>query len=80
MSKHQSAMRCYRNGLDLRQMRLWHLERTAVEESILAGNPCVRTEHLLLAILSQKESPALDILKRLNISPEQIEKAGRDSL
>ncbi len=49
----------------------------AVEESILAGNPYIRTEHLLLGLVRQKESPAIDILKQLNVSPEQVEKAVR---
>lgn len=52
----------------------------AVEEAVRAGNPYLRSEHILLGLVRQKESPALDILKQLNVSPEQIEKAVRDTL
>jgi ATP-dependent Clp protease ATP-binding subunit ClpA len=52
----------------------------AVEEAVRAGNPNLRSEHILLGLVRQKESPAIDILKQLNVSPEQIEKAVRDTL
>ncbi len=52
----------------------------AAEEAIGAGNPYLRSEHLLLGLVRQKDSPAIDILKQLNVSPEQVEKAVRDTL
>ena len=46
----------------------------AVEEARRMGHHYIGTEHLLLALLRYNEGVAIDVLKALNISPEQIRK------
>jgi len=46
----------------------------AVEEARRMGHHYIGTEHLLLALLRYNEGIAIDVLKALNISPEQIRK------
>ncbi len=46
----------------------------AVEEARRMGHHYIGTEHLLLALLSYNEGIALDVLKALNLSPDQIRK------
>jgi ATP-dependent Clp protease ATP-binding subunit ClpC len=46
----------------------------AVEEARRMSHHYIGTEHLLLALLRYNEGIAIDVLKALNISPEQIRK------
>src|SRR5688572_6548315 len=46
----------------------------AVDEARRMGHHYIGTEHLLLALLRYNEGVAIDVLKALNISPEQIRK------
>ncbi len=49
----------------------------AVEEARRLGHHYIGTEHLLLALVRHNEGVAIDILKALNISPEEIRKQTR---
>src|SRR5207244_7120495 len=46
----------------------------AVDEARRMGHHYIGTEHLLLGMLRYNEGVAIDVLKALNISPEQIRK------
>jgi ATP-dependent Clp protease ATP-binding subunit ClpC len=46
----------------------------AVDEARRMGHHYIGTEHLLLALLRYNEGIAIDVLKALNITPEQIRK------
>ncbi len=52
----------------------------AVEEAFLTGNLYLRSEHLLLGLVRQKESKAIDILKKFDVSPTLIEKTVRGTM
>jgi len=52
----------------------------AVEEARQMGHHYIGTEHLLLGLVRQGESVALDILKRLGITPEQIRQETRKAM
>jgi len=49
----------------------------AVEEAHQLGHHYIGTEHLLLALARHNEGVAIDVLKALNITPEQIRKQTR---
>jgi len=49
----------------------------AVDEARRMGHHYIGTEHLLLALVRHNEGVAMDILKALDISPEQIRKQTR---
>src|SRR5258708_15164280 len=44
----------------------------AVDEARRLGHPYIGTEHLLLGIMLQNEGTAVDVLARLNVSPEEV--------
>ncbi len=52
----------------------------AVDEARRMGHSYIGTEHLLLALVRHNEGVAIDILKELNISPEQIRRQTRRAL
>jgi ATP-dependent Clp protease ATP-binding subunit ClpC len=49
----------------------------SVDEARRMGHPYIGTEHLLLGLTRQGDNVALEILKKLSISPEQIRQATR---
>ncbi|GAB4474726.1 MAG: ATP-dependent Clp protease ATP-binding subunit [Anaerolineae bacterium] len=52
----------------------------AVEEARRLGHHYIGTEHLLLGLVRHNEGVAIDILKALNVSPEEIRKQTRRML
>ncbi len=52
----------------------------AVDEAHRRGDNGIDTEHLLLGLVGQADSAAIDILKKLSISPEDVQKAIREAL
>jgi ATP-dependent Clp protease ATP-binding subunit ClpC len=52
----------------------------AVDEARRMGHHYIGTEHLLLGLVRQTEGVALDVLKRLGISPEEIRRQTRKVL
>lgn len=52
----------------------------AVDEARRMGHHYIGTEHLLLGLIRQGESVALDILKKMNISPEEIRQETRKAI
>jgi ATP-dependent Clp protease ATP-binding subunit ClpC len=52
----------------------------AVDEARRMGHHYIGTEHLLLGLVRQGESVALDILKQLDITPEQIRQETRKQI
>src|SRR5690606_36254923 len=49
----------------------------AVDEARRMGHHYIGTEHLLLGLVRQQEGIAIEVLKRLGISPEEVRKATR---
>jgi ATP-dependent Clp protease ATP-binding subunit ClpC len=49
----------------------------AVDEARRMGHHYIGTEHLLLGLVRQSEGIAIDVLKRLNVSPEEIRRQTR---
>ncbi|MCZ7547275.1 MAG: hypothetical protein M5R40_28815 [Anaerolineae bacterium] len=49
----------------------------AVDEARKMGHHYIGTEHLLLGLVRQPEGVALDVLKRLGVSPEQVRRQTR---
>jgi ATP-dependent Clp protease ATP-binding subunit ClpC len=49
----------------------------AVDEARRMGHHYIGTEHLLLGLVRQTEGIAIDVLKRLNISPEEVRRQTR---
>ncbi len=49
----------------------------AVDEAKRMGHHYIGTEHLLLGLIRHQEGVALDVLKRLGVSPEQIRRQTR---
>lgn len=52
----------------------------AVDESRRMGHHYIGTEHLLLGLTRQSEGIAIDVLKRLNVSPEEVRRQTRRRL
>ena len=52
----------------------------AVDEARRMGHHYIGTEHLLLGLIRQGESVALDILKQMGLDPEQIRQETRKSI
>jgi len=52
----------------------------AVDEARRMGHHYIGTEHLLLGVIRQGESVALDILKQMGLDPEQIRQETRKSI
>jgi ATP-dependent Clp protease ATP-binding subunit ClpC len=52
----------------------------AVEEARKLGHHYIGTEHLLLALAQHNEGMAVDLLKELNVSPEEIRRQTRRAL
>ncbi len=59
---------------------LIHALGLAVEDAFPARSAYFRSEYLLLGLLGQPESRAIDILKQLGVSPEDVEKIVHDAL
>ncbi|NUQ38563.1 MAG: AAA family ATPase [Caldilineales bacterium] len=55
--------------------RLNRLNQIAAEESERLGDQYISTEHLLLAIASERNTPSADLLKRYRLSKETIGRA-----
>ena len=49
----------------------------AVSEARRLGHPYIGTEHLLLGLMRLEEGLALDVLKKLGVSPEQVRRQTR---
>src|SRR5882724_3700717 len=49
----------------------------AVDEARRMGHHYIGTEHLLLGLVRQNHGIAIDVLKRLNISPEEVRRQTR---
>jgi ATP-dependent Clp protease ATP-binding subunit ClpC len=49
----------------------------AVDEARRMGHPYIGTEHLLLGLVRLTEGVAIDILKRLGVSPEEVRRQTR---
>src|SRR6188768_3621101 len=49
----------------------------AVDEARRMGHHYIGTEHLLLGLMRQNEGVAIDILKRLGVSPEEVRRQTR---
>src|SRR5579859_2796137 len=49
----------------------------AVDEARRMGHHYIGTEHLLLGLVRQSEGIAIDVLKRLNVSPEEVRRQTR---
>ena len=49
----------------------------AVDEARRMGHHYIGTEHLLLALVRQSEGVAIDVLKRLGVSPEEVRRQTR---
>ncbi|MBX3066475.1 MAG: ATP-dependent Clp protease ATP-binding subunit [Anaerolineae bacterium] len=49
----------------------------AVDEARRMGHHYIGTEHLLLGLVRQTEGIAIDVLKRLNVSPEEVRRQTR---
>src|SRR5215213_3991353 len=49
----------------------------AVDEARRMGHHYIGTEHLLLGLMRQSEGVAIDILKRLGVSPEEVRRQTR---
>jgi ATP-dependent Clp protease ATP-binding subunit ClpC len=49
----------------------------AVDEARRMGHHYIGTEHLLLGLVRQNEGIAIDVLKRLNVSPEEVRRQTR---
>jgi len=52
----------------------------AIDEARRMGNHYIGTEHLLLGLVRQNEGIAIDVLKRMNISPDEIRRQTRHVL
>ena len=52
----------------------------AVEEARQMGHHYIGTEHLLLGLIRHNEGVAIDVLRRLNISPDRVRKQTRRML
>ncbi len=52
----------------------------AVDEARRMGHHYIGTEHLLLGLVRQPEGVAIDVLKRLGVSPEEIRRQTRRAL
>jgi len=52
----------------------------AVDEARRMGHHYIGTEHLLLGLIRQGESVALDILKQMNINPERLRQETRKAI
>lgn len=44
----------------------------AVDEARRMGHPSIASEHLFLGLVQLREGVAIDVLKRLNVSPEEV--------
>ncbi len=66
-------------GLDLSPGTKKILE-LAVDEARRMGHHYIGTEHLLLALVRQSDGVAIDVLKRLGISPEEVRRQMRKVL
>jgi ATP-dependent Clp protease ATP-binding subunit ClpC len=60
--------------------RVKRIIELAVDEARRLGHHYIGTEHLLLGLIRQGESVALDILKKMGISPEQIRQETRKAI
>ncbi len=49
----------------------------AIEEARLLGHQFIGTEHLLLALTRSSEGQAVDVLKKLGVTPEQVRRQTR---
>src|SRR5207244_6925610 len=49
----------------------------AVDEARRMGHHYIGTEHLLLGLVRQTEGVAIEVLKRLNVSPEEVRRQTR---
>src|SRR5258707_4636410 len=49
----------------------------AVDEARRMGHHYIGTEHLLLGLVRQSDGVAIDVLKRLNVSPEEVRRHTR---
>jgi len=49
----------------------------AVDEARRMGHHYIGTEHLLLGLVRQSEGVAIDVLKRLGVSPEEVRRQTR---
>ncbi len=49
----------------------------AVDEARRMGHHYIGTEHLLLGLVRQSDEVAIDVLKRLNVSPEEVRRHTR---
>src|SRR5215831_5543331 len=49
----------------------------AVDEARRMGHHYIGTEHLLLGLVRQTDGIAIDVLKRLNVSPEEVRRQTR---
>jgi hypothetical protein len=63
-------------GIDLSEATKQALE-LAVDEARRMGHHYIGTEHLLLGLMRQSESVALEILKRFAVSPEEVRRQTR---
>jgi ATP-dependent Clp protease ATP-binding subunit ClpC len=54
-----------------------HVLEMAIEEARRMGHHYIGTEHLLLGLVRYQEGPAIDILRRNGISPEQVRREVR---
>jgi ATP-dependent Clp protease ATP-binding subunit ClpC len=54
--------------------RLNRLNQVAVEESERLGDQYISTEHLLLAILSERNTPSANLLKRYSITKDSVKR------
>src|SRR5262245_3777851 len=72
----RATQRSSTTNLDLSPGTMRVLE-LAVDEARRMGHHYIGTEHLLLGLVRQTEGVAIDILKRLGISPEEVRKQTR---
>lgn len=72
----QTAKREGSRSLDLSPSTKKLLEH-AVDEARRLGHHYIGTEHLLLGLVRQSEGVALDVLKRLGVSPEEVRRQTR---
>jgi ATP-dependent Clp protease ATP-binding subunit ClpA len=67
-----SGMGTYRGGkIDLAPGTQEVLE-FAIDEARRMGHHYIGTEHLLLGLVRLQEGPAVDVLRKLGVTPEQI--------
>ena len=52
----------------------------AVDEARRMGHHYIGTEHLLLGLIRESQNPALDVLRRLGISPQEVRRQTRSVL